>query len=172
MDVGWSKTACLHGALSRDNDTLYLYSEYYRGEAEPIVHAAAIKARGAWIPGAIDPAARGRNQIDGRNLLQMYRDLGLDLVEANNAVEAGLYQVLMRMQTGRLKIFRSLQNLLAELRLYRRDEKGRVVKEFDHLCDCLRYLVMTLDIAKTPPAPPEKKTVYVTPGMRSTGWMG
>ena len=36
---------CLWGALNRETDTLYLYSEHYRGEAEPSVHAAAIRAR-------------------------------------------------------------------------------------------------------------------------------
>jgi len=38
------------------------------------------------------------------------------------------------MTTGRLKIFKSVRSLFDELRLYRRDEKGNVVKENDHLC--------------------------------------
>jgi hypothetical protein len=44
------------------------------------------------------------------------------------------------MSTGRLKVFRSMQQWLAEFRLYRRDERGRVVKDNDHLMDCTRYL--------------------------------
>ena len=51
----------------------------YVGEAEPSVHAAAILERGKWISGAIDPASRGRSQMDGRQLLQMYTELGLKL---------------------------------------------------------------------------------------------
>ena len=173
FDVGWNRSAVLWGCLNRDSDELYIYSEHYRGEAEPVIHAEAIKARGKWMRGAIDPAARGRGQIDGRNLLQMYRDLGLDLVPADNSVEAGIYTVMTRMSSGRLKIFKSCQNLLSELRLYRRDEKGRVVKSRDHLCDCLRYLVMEMhNILSTAPQPPQQKTVYVTPGSYSTGWMG
>ena len=135
LDVGWNRTAALWGALNRDTDVLHIYSEHYRGEAEPVIHTSAIQARGKWIRGAIDPASRGRGQADGRQLLQLYRDLGLDLTEADNAVEAGIYQVAMRIGSGRLKIFRSCQNTLQEMRLYRRDEKGRVVKERDHLMD-------------------------------------
>jgi hypothetical protein len=173
FDVGWSRTAALWVALNRDTDCVYVYSEHYRGEAEPVIHAEAIKARGTWIRGAIDPASRGRNQIDGRNLLDMYRQLGLDLTEADNAVEAGIYNIVSRLTSGRLKIFKSCTNLLQEMRLYRRDERGRVVKSNDHLVDALRYVVMELqNLCRTKPEPPKEKTVYVTPGMRSTGWMG
>jgi Terminase RNaseH-like domain len=172
MDVGWRVTACMHMCLNRDTDTLYFYSEYYRGEAEPVVHAAAIKAKGAWIKGAIDPAARGRGQIDGRNLLSMYQDLGLNLVAAENAVESGIYELLTRMSTGRLKVFKSCQNWLREFRLYRRDEKGRVVKDNDHLQDSCRYGHSRLqDILSTKPQPPRVQTIYVSPGSQNTGWM-
>jgi hypothetical protein len=57
---------------------VYLFSEYHE-EAEPAAHAAAIRSRGDWIPGLIDPAANGRNQVDGYQLIQMYRNLGLAL---------------------------------------------------------------------------------------------
>jgi hypothetical protein len=40
-------------------------------------------------------------------------------------------------------VFRTLQNWLSEYRLYRRDEKGRVVKDRDHLMDATRYLLMS-----------------------------
>lgn len=140
MDVGWNRTAALWGAIDPESDTLYLYSEYYRGQAEPPIHAEAVKARGKWIPGVIDPAARGRSQKDGEQLYAIYVTLGLRLTEADNAVESGIYRVWTRMSTGRLKIFRTLQNLLAEFRVYRRDEKGKPVKENDHLLDGLRYM--------------------------------
>ena len=79
MDVGWNNTAAVWGALDRGTDTLYLYHGYKRGQAEPTIHAAAIKAPGAWIPGFIDPASRGRSQTDGRQLLSDYTNLGLSL---------------------------------------------------------------------------------------------
>jgi len=152
LDVGWKKTAAIWGAFDRETDTIYLYSEYYVGQQLPVVHASAIKARGAWIPGLIDPAARGRAQEDGRRLIDAYEAEGLNLTPANNAVEAGLYEVWQRLSTGRLKVFKTLRNFQAEFMLYRRDENGKVVKEFDHLVDPTRYLIMAgRDIYKTRP---------------------
>ena len=41
-----------------------------------------------------------------------------------------------------------------EFRLYRRDEKGRIVKERDHLMDATRYLEMTgISLMRCAPAP-------------------
>jgi phage terminase large subunit-like protein len=149
MDVGWNCTAAAFGALDRDADVLYLYSLHYQGQQEPSSHAAGIKARGEWIPGTIDPASRGRNQKDGENLLELYTDLGLLLTPANNSRESGLYEVHQRLATGRLKVFRSLKPWLAEYRIYRRDERGQVVKQKDHAMDATRYLVVSgIDIAR------------------------
>ena len=80
MDVGWKRTAAIWGAVDRESDIVYLWSEHYRGEAEPSVHADAIRARAHWIPGVIDPAARGRSQKDGQVLYDNYVDLGWILI--------------------------------------------------------------------------------------------
>src|SRR5690606_26760832 len=118
-------------------------------EQPPAVHAASIRARGEWIPGVIDPASRGRSQTDGNQLWQMYRDQGLRLTKANNAVEAGVQEIWQRMTGGRIKFFSTLHNFAKEYVLYRRDEKGRIVKENDHLMDALRYLQLNLSRAKS-----------------------
>lgn len=143
LDVGWKRTAAVWGVLDRDTDTLYLVQEHYRGQAEPAVHASAIKARGEYMEGVIDPAARGRAQHDGQKLVDMYKKEGLKLHLAENSVEAGLYEVWQRLSTGRLKIFSNLSNLRSEYRMYRRDENGKIVKVNDHLMDTMRYLVMS-----------------------------
>ncbi len=154
LDVGWNKTAAIWGAHDRETDTAYLYSEHYRGQAEPSIHVAAVNARGDWIPGVIDPASVGAAQTDGKRLIVEYRDLGLNLHPAENSVEAGLQTVWERLSTGRLKIFKTLMNWRAEHRLYRRDEKGRLVKANDHLMDAMRYLVVSgLDRAIVKPVP-------------------
>lgn len=172
LDVGWKKTAATWGAWDRETDTVYLYSEYYRGHAEPEVHAKGIKSRGDWIPGVIDPASRGRSQVDGRQLIQQYVDLGLNVDVAFNGVESGIFEVFQRMSSGRLKIFNSLVNLKAEFRLYRRDDKGKVVKENDHLLDSVRYLIMSgLERAITKPKPVEPDLDEYSYGGTSGGWM-
>lgn len=143
FDVGWNRTAAVWGAWDRASDSVYLYSEHYAGQQPPSVHADAIKARGDWIAGAIDPASSGANQKDGTTLIDEYRALGLYLFEADNAVEAGIMACYQRLAAGRLKIFKPLRNLTTELRIYRRDENGKIVKANDHLMDAMRYLVMT-----------------------------
>lgn len=145
LDVGWNKTAALVGARDPDTDITYLTHEYYVGEVQPIVHAHGIKAILPWhdLNGAMDPAAEGSNQKDGTKLREEYEDLGFVLVKANNAVNAGIHIVLTMMQGGKLKVFNTLQYWRKEYRLYRRDEKGKIIKKNDHLMDDTRYLLAT-----------------------------
>ena len=144
LDVGWNRTAAIFQAHDLETDTVYFYSEHYRGQAEPSIHADAIKARaGDWMMGVIDPASRGRGQRDGEQLFTNYVQLGLRISKAENGVEAGLFDVWQRLSTGRLKVFKTLQAWLGEYRLYRRDEKGAVVKSNDHLMDATRYLIVS-----------------------------
>ena len=109
------------------------------------------------IQGAIDPAAAGANQRDGRCLLDEYRELGLDLAPAANAVEAGIHRCLRLMQTARLKVFRTCTQWLKEKRLYRRDEKGKIVKEKDHAMDAMRYVIFTDGIYEAAPEPEDAR---------------
>jgi phage terminase large subunit-like protein len=154
LDVGWNRTAGIWGAYNPETAGWTLYHEYYGSHDEPSVHASAIKAPGSWVPGVIDPAARGRSQADGRSLLATYTDLGLQLSVAQNAVEAGIYQVWERLSQGRLQVFRTLPHWRKEARLYRRDERGHVVKTDDHLMDATRYLVLSgLEVARAHPVP-------------------
>lgn len=171
LDVGWNRTAALWLAWDRSVDCAYAYTEHYRGQAEPSIHASAIKARGEWIPGVIDPAARGRAQDDGKQLIVQYQSLGLHLIPADNTLtgeDSGIYAVWERLSTGRLKVFKTCQNLKAEYHLYRRDERGRIVKKFDHLMDCLRYGVKGLALAKTQPV--QRTAAPIRVGDRRAGY--
>jgi len=143
LDVGWNRTAAIWGAWDRDSDTVYLYSEHYQGQQPPSVHADGIRRRGEWVPGAIDPSSVGANQKDGTTLMVEYQALGLNLFPADNAVEAGIHACYQRLASGRLKVFRTCRNWISEFRIYRRNAKGKVVKENDHLMDATRYLLMT-----------------------------
>lgn len=159
MDVGWNNTAAVFAAIDPDSGVVYITSDYKRGQAEPSIHAAAVKqrAKGDKKPGVIDPASKGRSQHDGQQLLSMYRGLGLNLQEADNGVESGLYEVWQMLSTGKLKVFNTCQALLEEYRVYRRDEKGRVVKDNDHIMDALRYLCVSGIVLAKAEAPTVKK---------------
>ena len=141
MDTGWEWTAAVWGALDRESDVLYIDRVYKRGQAEPTIHANAIRSRGAWIRGVGDAAAI--NLYDGRSFLEIYRELGLDVDLPDKAVEAGLQKVWERLSAGKLKVFASCGSWFEEYRLYRRDEKGKIVKVNDHLMDATKYLVVS-----------------------------
>ena len=145
LDVGWNRTAAVWAALDPATDTIYLYDEHYKGQALPVVHAHAINSRGAWVTGVIDPAARGRSQLDGKKLISEYKELGLILFPAKNELESGILNVTQRLASGKLKIFKTLVNLQKEYLLYRRDRNGRVVPENDHALDCVRYVCNNLN---------------------------
>lgn len=157
LDVGWNRTAALWRCVDIDSTPRksYFYDEHYSSEQSPTMHAAALLRRGAWIPGRIDPAARGRTQDDGKKLLDTWRkalypeDVSegiLKLGIAVNAVESGLYAMLIAFQNGTLKVMRNrCPNWMAERRLYRRDEKGRIIKKNDHAMDAGRYNFFTGD---------------------------
>lgn len=154
MDVGWNRTAALWFAIDDESGTWWAYNEHYMSEATPLENSHGIKGRGDWIPGVIDPASRGRNQKDGTRLIDEYMALGLDLTVADNSVDAGIHRVWTMLISGKLKVFSSCQNFLREMRGYIRDEKGKIVKENDHLCDCCRYaLASGDDVARTKPLP-------------------
>lgn len=167
LDVGWNWTAVLWGAWELETSTMWIYGEYLAGEELPQIHASAIKARGEWIPGLIDPAANGRAQKDGEQMKVNYENAGLKLTNANNAVEAGLHNCWIDLSIGRIRVASTLQRFWGEYRLYRRDEHGKIVKKKDHLMDCMRYLRNSgRDIAIVKPV----TTVFDIPiGMNNSG---
>jgi hypothetical protein len=168
-------------ARNPDTSERFITSVYKMGKEKPVVHASAIKARGAWIKGAIDPASRGRSQVDGTQLFQSYTEEGLKLVYAENAVEAGIYKVWQLLANGQLKVFKSCVAWFEEFQIYRRDQKGKVVKEKDHLMDCTRYGIMTEDQIADVPISRRRKVVdeefpgqshYISKNSNDTAWMG
>lgn len=145
LDVGWNFTAVGFWAKCPESGVAYMYRCFKEEGKRPSEIVPLIHASDGRIRGVIDPAARGRSQSDGETLIQQYRDLGLDVVPANNSVESGIYEVWQRLVSGKIKIFAEAgRPMLAEYRQYERDEKGRVVKSNDHLMDGgLRYPVMS-----------------------------
>jgi len=151
MDPGWNCTAVLWFAWDVDNGGAVAYAEYYRGMADPAIHVAAINRisgggdaeKGKWMPGVIDPAAQKARGHDGKLLLEVYRELGLNVEMADNAVTSGLIKCWDMLSTQQLRIFNTLRNWRNEIRLYKRDEKGEIIKKNDHLMDAMRYNAMS-----------------------------
>ena len=163
MDPGWNCTAVIWFAWDTDHPYIdrngerrfpaYGYDEYYHGQEHPAIHVASINLRGAWIPGVIDPAAEKARGLDGELLIDTYRGLGLNVSKADATTVSGLIQTWDMLSTQKLRIFDTLMYWRKEVRLYKRDEKGVVIKKNDHLMDATRYNVMSgYAVAKMPPA--------------------
>jgi len=158
MDFGWDHPTaggCI--AWDRDADVIYLTKDYRQRQATPIVHAAAFKAWGAWLPWSW-PHDGNNDTAAGENLSKQYRDQGLNMLperatfeDGSNSVEAGLMEMLDRMITGRFKVFRTCGSFLEERRIYHRKD-GKIVKERDDVISAVRYAVMMKRFAKVKPA--------------------
>ena len=185
IDFGWDHpTAAVWLAYDKDTDTVHVYDAYRVREATPIIHAATIRAKGAWIPVAW-PHDGNNDTAAGTNLATQYRNLGLNMLKAKathmpdpkqkqkegeggNSVEAGLMDMFDRMQTGRLKVAKHLHDWFEEFRLYHRED-GKVVKVGDDLMSATRYALMMLRHAKVQPKPQQ---ITVEPFRATVAGMG
>jgi phage terminase large subunit-like protein len=157
MDFGWDHPfAAVEVVWDRDSDTVYVSKTYRLREASPVLHAAAIKTWGRELPWAWPRDGR-RETLEGAGvpLAEQYRAQGLNVLtdhsqfdDGSVSVEAGLMDMLTRMQTGRFKVFEELHDWWEEFRLYHRKD-GKVVKEGDDLMAATRYAIMMLRFAST-----------------------
>jgi hypothetical protein len=86
---------------------------------------------------------------------------------SRGSVEAGIMELLDRMQGGRLKVFEHLFEWFEEFRLYHRKD-GKVVKQFDDLMDATRHVIMMLRFARISVPQRKKRRSRAPVG----GWMG
>lgn len=156
LDFGWSPhpTAAIWGAWDRESDIVYLYSEHRMKQELPSVHSDAIKMRGSWIKGNSETA--GTNLSDGQRMIQIYRDLGLNLIGARKGKsatgESNIYIMRQRTETGRLKVFNTLPMWREEYESYQRNDNGKIVKQGDDLIDATLYMLSRMETFSTKPA--------------------
>src|SRR5687767_12053191 len=152
IDFGWDHpTAAAWLSHDQDTDVVYVTDAYRVREQTPIFHSAAIKTRSKnlKIPVAWPHDGLQHDKGSGKQLAQQYRDQGLEMlpehsqfIDGTYGVEAGVSDMLDRMQTGRLKVAEHLNEWWEEFRLYHRDE-GKIVKEGDDLISATRYGIMS-----------------------------
>lgn len=151
LDIGWDHpTAAVWMAWDRDADCLHVYDVYRLKEQTPVIHAAAIKAKGAWIPVAWPHDGLQHDKGSGEVIAELYRQQGVSMMPAratfedgSSGVEAGILDMIDRMKTGRFKVAGHLTEWWEEYRLYHR-KGGLIVKERDDLMSATRYAVMML----------------------------
>lgn len=170
LDIPFFSGSCaaVFIAHDTDNDVLYVYDVYKSSNKHLAIHCEAIRRRGIWIPGVIDPSSL-RKDSEGKEFCAQYKEQGLDVVTANNAIEAGIQAINVRLIDGRMKIFTSCQQLWEEYRLYRFDKSGKIAKnQEDHLMDALRYAIMSgIRRAIIKPDDEENERLYMLKVMKS-----
>ena len=189
LDFGWDHpTAAAWLAYDRDSDTVHVYDAYRVREATPMIHSLAIKARGEWIPVAWPHDGLQHDKGSGEQLAAQYRKYGCNMLkdkathppdktkgekegEGGNGVEAGLMDMLDRMQTGRLKVAKHLTDWFEEFRLYHRED-GKIVKTGDDLMSATRYGIMMLRHAAIQKAEPVRRLPGFKASDRATGVLG
>lgn len=150
-------------AWDRDTDTVYVTHGYrHRGQhingewtGNPAYHAVTLRAWGSWLPFSWPHDGLQQDRQSGERLSDLYKAHGLNMLpvrathpDGSNSVEAGLTEMLERMQTGRFKVFSNVLDFFEEFRLYHRVE-GKLVKERDDLISAVRYALMMLRFATT-----------------------
>jgi hypothetical protein len=163
LDFGWDHpTAAVNLAWDRDADVVYVCKDYAAKETVPVIHAAAIKAWGAWIPVAWPHDGLQHDKGSGEELASLYRKHGLNMLlerathppqpgdlegSGDNGVEAGIQEMLERMKTQQWKVFSTCTQWLEERRTYHR-ANGKIIKNLDDVISASRYGYMMLRHAR------------------------
>ena len=149
LDFGWDHpSAAVRVAWDRDSDILYVTQTHRAREQTPTMFASSIRPWGDWLPFAWPHDGLQHDKGSGEQLAKQYRDQGLNLLrvratfeDGSSGVEAGVQELLDRMQTGRLFVFAHLADWFEEFNLYHRKE-GLIVKLNDDLMSATRYALM------------------------------
>lgn len=185
IDFGWDHpSAGVKLAWDRDQDTIYVIAEHRATQQTPMMFAAATKGWGdiPWAWPHDGKASGGKfDRADQQQLQAIYKSHGLKMLfthaqfeDGTNGVEAGITEMLERMQTGRWKVFPHMTGWLEEFELYHRKD-GLIVKLNDDLISASRYAYMMRRYASLPQKPKiAEDEVYIPTGARqdALGWMG
>lgn len=131
----------------KDSDVIHITDEYKENGTAPTT-AFALNKWGENAPVAWPHDGKQHEKASGYEIRSQYQEAGLNMVHEHathesggNGVEAGIMEMLERMNTGRLKVAKHLRRWLEEFRLYHRRD-GKIVKKFDDLLDATRYGIM------------------------------
>lgn len=175
MDFGYDHPfAATKLAWDKDDDIIYVTASYGIRQQTPVIHAAALKPWGDWLPWAWPHDGLQHDKGSGDALASQYEDQGLNMLperatfeDGGSGVEAGVTEMLDRMLTGRWKVFDHLEDWFTEFRLYHRKD-GQIVKLNDDRLCASRYAMMMRRFATIDRKRKPKRPSYSGPG----GWMG
>ena len=163
IDFGYDHpTAVVWVAWDRDEDIVYVYDCYRMAKQTPDYHSSFINEREGshFIPIAFPHDGYQHDKGSGTTLAEQYRACNVNMLpfhfenppalgekKGGNSVEAGIMDMLTRMEQGRFRVFNTLYDWFEEFRLYHRKD-GKIVKIRDDLMSATRYAAMSLRHAR------------------------
>ena len=144
-------TAVLFTAIDEDG-TIICYNEYYEDNQRVSEVCANLPTSDDWL---IDPASNAKVvHREGKlfSLHDEYRENGIVARNGENDVDGGINRVGEYFKTNRIRVMSNCTKLIWELERYHWSEQKETIKgetkatpfkKNDHLCDCLRYIVMS-----------------------------
>lgn len=154
LDFGWDHPqAGIQMAWDKDMDCLYVTNAHRARHQTPQLFSLTLKEWGEY-PWAWPHDGLQHDKGSGEQLMAQYRKAGLQMLsihaqfeDCSYGFEAGISEMLERMQTGRFKVFSHLNEWFEEFNLYHRKD-GLVVKENDDLLSATRVAMMMKRFAK------------------------
>jgi phage terminase large subunit-like protein len=169
-------TAAVWLAHDPETDVVHVYDAYRNKDPGIVQHAAAIRARGDWIPVAWPHDGLQTDRVSAETIAGHYRSAGCNLLRGHAThsdggigVEAGLMEMLERMRTSRLRVAEHLADWWEEYRLYHRKD-GKLVKLRDDLMSATRYGLMMLRSAAVQPSEGARRPVQAEGGYDPLKW--
>lgn len=163
LDFGWDHpTAVVWLRWDRDSDIVYVVDEYRKRTETVAYHATALLARES-CPVVWPHDGMKHETGSGVSMADQYRLHGVNMLAThftnplapgepgvgNYKVEPGINALHERMQTGRLKVFKTCNEWFEEYRMYHR-EAGKIVSVDDDLMSATRYASQSLRFAEPP----------------------
>jgi phage terminase large subunit-like protein len=170
IDPGVRHMAAVVFFYHTTDDTLVQFHELAlqgktAGEVAKAIHEvnSIYEIRPQWY--VIDPSARNKEHITGRNLQMEYSDHGITTFAGQNDVRTGINRVKFRLKPldrdgnelpAKLLVTANCEETIKEFRMYRwskpaktssEDPMEKPIKKDDHLLDALRYVVMARPFA-------------------------
>lgn len=151
IDPAISGTTGVLKAYIDEDGILTFYEEYYEANKRISEICPDITEDIDWL---IDPDAMAKKiQKEGQlySLYDEYTDNGIISRIAEKDVDAGINRVAEHFKNNKIRIFDTCKNLIWELQRYHWTGeketssgmmKPKPYKANDHLCDCLRYIIM------------------------------
>lgn len=151
MDPGYANFALIWLTQDPNTNVVYVYDEYKYGKVNYAIHVDAVKNRGDWIGGGIDPHEAVKPRDTGETVQSYFESYNINLMAAKGDPDALRLRIRAGFDSGSIKIMDNCVGLLNEIRTYRYDahDPNRIAKDQeDHRCDAMLYGYCAFDYQK------------------------